>query len=291
MSANPHTNGGLLLKDLKLPDFRDYAVEVPSPGAKDAESTRVMGKFLRDVMKLNLDSKNFRLVSPDESNSNRWQDVLEVTNRAWVAETLPYDDHLNPDGRVMEVLSEHQCQGWLEGYLLTGRHGFFSCYEAFIHIIDSMFNQHAKWLKVTRQHSLAAADRLAELPAVLARLAAGPQRFQPPGSRLHRPRREQESGSHPRLPAAGRQHAAERDRPLPAQPQLRQPGRGRQAAGPAVADHGPGDQALHGRHRHLGVGQQRPGRRARCGHGLLRRRADAGDAWPPWNCSASTSRS
>ena len=151
MSANPHTNGGLLLKDLKLPDFRDYAVDVPSPGATEAESTRVMGKFLRDVMKLNLDSRNFRLVSPDESNSNRWQDVLEVTNRAWVAETLPYDDHLNPDGRVMEVLSEHQCQGWLEGYLLTGRHGFFSCYEAFIHIIDSMFNQHAKWLKVCHE--------------------------------------------------------------------------------------------------------------------------------------------
>jgi len=151
MSANPHTNGGLLLKDLKLPDFRDYAVDVPRPGAKDAESTRVMGKFLRDVMRANLETKNFRLVSPDESNSNRWQDVLEVTNRAWVAETLSYDDHLNPDGRVMEVLSEHQCQGWLEGYLLTGRHGFFSCYEAFIHIIDSMFNQHAKWLKVCHE--------------------------------------------------------------------------------------------------------------------------------------------
>ncbi|HYT95090.1 MAG TPA: phosphoketolase family protein, partial [Gemmataceae bacterium] len=151
MSANPHTNGGLLLKDLKLPDFRDYGVDVPTPGATDAESTRIMGKFLRDVMKANLESKNFRLVSPDESNSNRWQDVLEVTNRAWVAETLSYDDHLNPEGRVMEMLSEHQCQGWLEGYLLTGRHGFFSCYEAFIHIIDSMFNQHAKWLKVTRE--------------------------------------------------------------------------------------------------------------------------------------------
>jgi xylulose-5-phosphate/fructose-6-phosphate phosphoketolase len=150
MSANRHTNGGLLLKDLKLPDFRDYAVDVPGPGTTDAEATRVMGKFLRDVMKRNLDSRNFRLFSPDENNSNRWQDVLDVTNRAWVAETLSYDDHLNPDGRVMEVLSEHQCQGWLEGYLLTGRHGFFSCYEAFIHIIDSMFNQHAKWLKVTR---------------------------------------------------------------------------------------------------------------------------------------------
>ena len=148
MSANPHANGGLLLKDLRLPDFRAYAVPVPSPGAVSAESTRVMGRFLRDVMQLNLESKNFRLFSPDENNSNRWQDALEVTNRAWVADTYPYDDHLAPDGRVMEMLSEHQCQGWLEGYLLTGRHGFFSCYEAFIHIIDSMFNQHAKWLKV-----------------------------------------------------------------------------------------------------------------------------------------------
>jgi xylulose-5-phosphate/fructose-6-phosphate phosphoketolase len=148
MSANPHANGGQLLRDLRLPDFRDYAVKVASPGAVNAEATKVMGEFLRDVMKLNLDSKNFRLFSPDENNSNRWQDVLEVTNRAWVAETFPYDDHLAPDGRVMEMLSEHQCQGWLEGYLLTGRHGFFSCYEAFIHIIDAMFNQHAKWLKV-----------------------------------------------------------------------------------------------------------------------------------------------
>jgi xylulose-5-phosphate/fructose-6-phosphate phosphoketolase len=148
MSANPHANGGLLLKDLRMPDFRSYAVKVASPGSVTAESTRVMGKFLRDVMKQNLSSKNFRLFSPDESNSNRWQDVLEVTNRTWMADTFPYDDHLSPDGRVMEMLSEHQCQGWLEGYLLTGRHGFFSCYEAFIHIIDSMFNQHAKWLKV-----------------------------------------------------------------------------------------------------------------------------------------------
>lgn len=148
MSDNPHTNGGLLLRDLRMPDFRDYAVKVTQPGAINAESTRVMGTFLRDVMKLNLDAQNFRLFSPDENNSNRWQDVLEVTNRCYVAQILPEDDHLSPDGRVMEVLSEHQCQGWLEGYLLTGRHGFFSCYEAFIHIIDSMFNQHAKWLKV-----------------------------------------------------------------------------------------------------------------------------------------------
>jgi xylulose-5-phosphate/fructose-6-phosphate phosphoketolase len=151
MSDNPHANGGLLLRDLKLPDFRSYAVETPRPGAATAEATRVQGAFLRDVMKLNLDSRNFRLFSPDESNSNRWQDVLDVTNRCYMAEIYHDDDHLSPDGRVMEVLSEHQCQGWLEGYLLTGRHGFFSCYEAFIHIIDSMFNQHAKWLKVCHE--------------------------------------------------------------------------------------------------------------------------------------------
>jgi xylulose-5-phosphate/fructose-6-phosphate phosphoketolase len=148
MGSNLHANGGRLLRDLRLPDFREYAVEIKSPGSVSLESTRVQGKYLRDVMKLNLEAKNFRLFSPDENNSNRWQDVLEVTNRCYVAEILPEDDHLSPDGRVMEVLSEHQCQGWLEGYLLTGRHGFFSCYEAFIHIIDSMFNQHAKWLKV-----------------------------------------------------------------------------------------------------------------------------------------------
>jgi xylulose-5-phosphate/fructose-6-phosphate phosphoketolase len=149
MSANPHANGGIRLRDLRLPDFRDYAVDIQTPGLTFAEATRVQGKYLRDVMKLNMEAKNFRLFSPDENNSNRWNDVLEVTNRCYMAEILPEDDHLSPDGRVMEVLSEHQCQGWLEGYLLTGRHGFFSCYEAFIHIIDSMFNQHAKWLKIT----------------------------------------------------------------------------------------------------------------------------------------------
>ncbi len=148
MSANPHANGGLLLKDLILPDYRDSAVAVLNPGAIDAESTREMGKFLREVMRLNLPDKNFRTFSPDENNSNRWQDILDVTNRTWMAERFNTDDKLAPDGRVMEMLSEHQCQGWLEGYLLTGRHGYFSCYEAFIHIVDSMFNQHAKWLKV-----------------------------------------------------------------------------------------------------------------------------------------------
>ncbi len=146
MSANPHANGGLLLRDLRLPDFRAYAVAVPQPGAVDAEATRVQGQFIRDVITKNAD--NFRVFSPDETASNRWNAVFEVTDRCSTAEILPGDDHVAPDGRVMEMLSEHQCEGWLEGYLLTGRHGFFSCYEAFIHIIDSMFNQHAKWLKV-----------------------------------------------------------------------------------------------------------------------------------------------
>jgi len=147
MGDNPHANGGLLLKDLRLPNFRDFAVAVPRPGAVEGEATRVMGGFLRDVMKLNQPARNFRVMGPDETASNRLQDLFEATGRTWLAETLPEDDEdLSPEGRVMEILSEHTCQGWLEGYLLTGRHGFFSCYEAFIHIVDSMFNQHAKWL-------------------------------------------------------------------------------------------------------------------------------------------------
>lgn len=152
MGANPHANGGLLLRDLRMPDFRDYAVAVPRPGGTVGESTRVMGRFLRDVMKRNLESRNFRVFGPDETASNRLGAVFEVTDRVWMADTLPEDDHLAPDGRVMEILSEHTCQGWLEGYLLTGRHGIFSTYEAFVHVVDSMFNQHAKWLKTTRNH-------------------------------------------------------------------------------------------------------------------------------------------
>ena len=148
MSANPHANGGLLLRDLLLPDFRDYAVEVKEPGRSTSEATRVLGAFLRDVMARN--PQNFRVMGPDETASNRLGAVLEVTGRTWGAEIRPTDEGLAPDGRVMEILSEHLCQGWLEGYLLTGRHGLFNCYEAFIHIVDSMFNQHAKWLKVTR---------------------------------------------------------------------------------------------------------------------------------------------
>ncbi len=148
LSANPHANGGELLRDLRLPDFREYAVAVSKPGTTSGEATRVLGTYLRDVVKSNPD--NFRIMGPDETVSNRLGAVLDATNRAWDAEVVPGDDHLGPDGRLMEVLSEHMCEGWLEGYLLTGRHGLFDCYEAFIHIIDSMFNQHAKWLKVTR---------------------------------------------------------------------------------------------------------------------------------------------
>jgi xylulose-5-phosphate/fructose-6-phosphate phosphoketolase len=150
MSANPNANGGLLLQDLKMPDFRTYAVAVPQPGTVTSEATRALGDMLRDVLSLNRDAHNFRIFGPDETSSNRLDAVFEVTTRASTAQVFPFDDHVAPDGRVMEVLSEHMCQGWLEGYLLTGRHGFFSCYEAFIHIVDSMFNQHAKWLKVTR---------------------------------------------------------------------------------------------------------------------------------------------
>ncbi|MFC0282224.1 phosphoketolase [Camelimonas abortus] len=150
MGANPHANGGLLRQELKTPDIRAYAVAVAAPGAGDAEATRVLGTWLRDVVRMNADAASFRVFGPDETASNRLSAVFEATDRVWMARTLPGDDHLAADGRVMEVLSEHLCQGWLEGYLLTGRHGFFSCYEAFIHIVDSMFNQHAKWLKTSR---------------------------------------------------------------------------------------------------------------------------------------------
>jgi len=153
MSANPHANGGKLLTPLALPHFRDYAVDVRSPGGIGAESTRILGQYLRDVMKFNLDTSNFRLFGPDETASNRLDAVYEASGKVWMAAIEDVDIDLSPDGRVMEVLSEHLCQGWLEGYLLTGRHGFFSCYEAFIHIVDSMVNQHAKWLKVTRNIS------------------------------------------------------------------------------------------------------------------------------------------
>ncbi|MDE2483951.1 MAG: phosphoketolase family protein, partial [candidate division NC10 bacterium] len=151
MGANPHANGGLLLRDLLMPDFRSYAVNVPSPGSVQAADTHVLGEFLRDVAMLNREQRNFRIFGPDETLSNRLNAVFEVTNRQWEARKKENDEYLASDGRVMEMLSEHQCEGWLEGYLLTGRHGLFNSYEAFIHIVDSMFNQHAKWLKVTAE--------------------------------------------------------------------------------------------------------------------------------------------
>src|SRR5258708_8835747 len=150
MAANPHANVGLLKRDLKLPDFHSYAVNIPHPGGVEAEATRVMGQLLREVVSLNAEARNFRIMGPDETASNRLDVVFDVTERVWMETIEPYDVHLAQDGRVIEVLSEHLCQGWLEGYLLTGRHGLFSCYEAFIHIVDSMVNQHAKWLKVSK---------------------------------------------------------------------------------------------------------------------------------------------
>ncbi len=216
MGSNPHANGGLLKHELNLPDFHRYAVDVPCPGGVEAEATRVLGQFLRDVVRDNAEARNFRIVGPDETASNRLDAVFEVTERVWMEGIEPYDVHLAREGRVMEVLSEHLCQGWLEGYLLTGRHGFFSCYEAFVHIVDSMFNQHAKWLKVSRALPWRRPDRLAELSPDLACLAAGPQRLQPPGPRLRRSRRQQEGRHRPGVFSARRQHPAVDRRPLPA---------------------------------------------------------------------------
>ncbi len=288
MSASPHANGGLLLRPLTMPDFRAYEVDVRAPGAADAEATRVLGGFLRDVMSANGATRNFRLFGPDETASNRLDAVYEVTDKAWEAEVTPLDEHLGPGGRVMEVLSEHQCQGWLEGYLLTGRHGLFSCYEAFIHIVDSMVNQHAKWLKVTRE--LAWRRPIGSLNYLLTshvwRQDHNGFSHQDPG--LHRPRGQQEGRDRARLPAAGRQHAAVDRRPLPALARLHQPRRGRQAAGAAVAHDGGGGRPLHARPGHLGVGEHGQRRDARRGHGLLRRRAHAGDAGGDAPSSAST---
>ena len=201
MGANPHTNGGLLRRDLRMPDFRAYALDVASPGAVDGQDTLVLGQFLRDVISLNDEHRNFRIFGPDETLSNLLGAVFETTNRQWEAPVVGSDEFLAPEGRVVDsMLSEHQCQGWLEGYLLTGRHGLFNCYEAFIHIVDSMFNQHAKWLKVTSQlpwrRQIASLNYL----LVLARVAAGSQRLHPPGPRLFGPRRQQEGRHRAGLP-------------------------------------------------------------------------------------------
>jgi len=205
MGANPHANGGMLLRNLRMPDFRNYAANVPAPGVQGIGDTRVLGPFLRDVAKLNDAQRNFRVFGPDETISNGLEALFEVTQRQWNAATAPNDEYLAPSGRVMEMLSEHQCEGWLEGYLLTGRHGLFNCYEAFIHIIDSMFNQHAKWLKVTADLPWRRKISLAELPAGFACLAPGSQWLHTSGSRFYRPRREQEGRGRAGLFSAGRQ--------------------------------------------------------------------------------------
>ena len=230
MSANPHANGGELLRDLMLPDFRDYAVDVPSRTRRSSEPMRVLGGFLRDVVVERIPTTS-AFSGRTRPRPTDLEDVFAVTAREWSKlRFFPTDEGLAPEGRVLEILSEHLCQGWLEGYLLTGRHGVFNCYEAFIHIVDSMFNQHAKWLKVTREHPVATADRLAQLPAQLPRVASGSQRLLAPGSRVHRPRREQESRDHPRISAAGRQHASLRRRSLLTQPELRQRRRRRRSS-------------------------------------------------------------
>ena len=281
MSANPHANGGLLLRTCGCPTSATTPSRSRARARSTAEATRLQGQYLRDVMRLNLDQQNFRLFSPDENNSNRWQDVLEVTNRCYMAEILPEDDHLSPDGRVMEVLSRAPVPG-LAGGLPADRPA------RLLQLLRGLHPHHRLDVQPARQvaegvqpHPVAAADRLAQLPAQLARLAPGPQRLQPPGPGLHRPRGQQEGRGDPRLPAARREHAAVGHRSVPAQPQLRERRRRRQAAGAAVADDGPGDQALHRRHRHLGLGQQRPGQRAGRGDGLLRRRARRWRRWRP----------
>ncbi len=224
---------------------------------------------------------NFRVFGPDENTSNRLDAIYEVSKKLWLADYLPEDadgGELSPDGRVLEMLSEHTLEGWLEGYLLTGRHGFFSTYEAFVHVIDSMFNQHAKWLAICRELPWRAPVSSLNLLHHLHRLAPGPQRLHPPGSRLPRRGGEQEPGRLPHLPAAGREHPALRGRPLPEEHQLHQRDRLRQAEAPAVHDHGRGHRALHQGHQHLAQGEQRRGRRAGRGDGLRRRHPHQGGA-------------
>jgi xylulose-5-phosphate/fructose-6-phosphate phosphoketolase len=255
MGSNPHANGGLLLKALLLPDFRGYAVEVAKPGTHTAESTRVLGAFLRDVFKLNRESRNFRVFGPDETASNRLDAIYQVSKKEWMEPLLPTDENLSKDGRVMEVLSEHMCQGWLEGYLLTGRHGFFSCYEGFVHIVDSMFNQHAKWVEASHRIPWRRPIE-SELSSDLSHLAAGPQWLQPSRPWLRRFRNEQESGLSPCVSSAGRKLLAFCGRPLFAEPQLCERDRSGQATRVAVARYGYGHKALHSRFGNLAVGQQ-----------------------------------
>ena len=270
MGANPHANGGLLLRDLVMPDFRNYAVSVSKPGTQNAEATRVLGGFLRDVMKLNADSNNFRVFGPDETASNRLEALYEVTDKLWMEPTLPVDEHLSHRGRVLEMLSEHMCQGWLEGYLLTGRHGFFSCYEAFIHIIDSMFNQHAKWLKVTREigwrRPIASLNYL--LTSHVWRQDHNGFTHQDPGFIDHVVNKKADI-VRVYLPPDANCLLSVADHSF-AEPPLCQCDRRRQAARIAVARHGVGHRTLHYWYWHMGVGKYRQRGRTRCRDGLRR---------------------
>ena len=256
MSANPQANGGLLLRDLALPDFRAYAVDVESPGKTSSEATRVLGHFLARRRRANPD--NFRVFGPDETASNRLGDILAVDRPAVGSGILPTDEHLAPEGRVVEVLSEHLCQGWLEGYLLTGRHGVFNCYEAFIHIVDSMFNQHAKWLKVTRdipwRRPIASLNYL--LSSHVWRQDHNGFSHQDPGFIDHVVNKKAEV-VRVYLPPDANTLLSVGDHCLRSR-ELRQRDRGRQAAGAELPVDGRRDRALHTRHRHLGLGVERP---------------------------------
>ena len=276
MSANPHANGGLLRRDLVMPNFADYAVGATHPGRVDAEATRVMGVFLRDVMKQNRD---FRLFGPDETASNRLSAVFEATGRAWMAEVSPDDDdlHLSPDGRVMEILSEHTCEGWLEGYLLTGRHGLFNCYEAFIHIVDSMFNQHAKWLKVSREipwrRPISSLNYL--LTSHVWRQDHNGFSHQDPGF-IDYVTNKKADIIRVYLPPDANTLLWVTDHCLRSWDRINVIVAGKQPA-PQWLDMEFGNQALRCRDRHLGMGEQRPRQRARRRDGVRRRRADLGD--------------
>ncbi len=241
MGANPHANGGLLKKALASARLPRLRAEIRQAGEDEAENTRPLGAFLRDVMKSNM--HNFRVFGPDENTSNKLDAIYEVSKKFWIEEYFPEDadgSELAPDGRVMEMLSEHTMEGMLEGYLLTGRHGFFSSYEAFVHVIDSMFNQHAKWLSICNHLSWREDIASLNLLDHLHRLAAGPQRLHPPGPRLSRRGGQQERRRHPHLSSARREFPALGGRSLPAQRELRERDRLRQADAPAVHGHGRG---------------------------------------------------
>ena len=257
MSANPHTNGGRLKKALRLPDFREYANPTEKPGLTLAENTRPLGRMLAEIMKLN--PHNFRVFGPDETTSNKLDDLYSVSKKFWIEERFPEDKdggNLSPDGRVMEMLSEHTLEGMLEGYLLTGRHGFFSTYEAFVHIIDSMFNQYAKWLEICNH--LSWRDSIASLNLLITstvwRQDHNGFTHQDPG--FLRCSRQQERECHAHLSASGRELPAFGRRSLPSQPELCERDRQRQTEAFAISEHGRRDHALHKRNRNLGLGQQ-----------------------------------